>query len=308
MYDMPGFPFPNFDVYTFRADEYGMSGSDFNISWLASQEGELYRKGLALAKKNWAGGDDEPAAAPLSPALEVIRRSTITSSSVTLPAGHIGELYKEVKKYLKAAGGKWNTKAGAFLFTRDPREQLAAALSTGKVVSTKKATQAFYTPAPVIDRVLSYLPADLTELSFLEPEAGEGAIADAIKARGGSVICAEIDPHSVGELQAKGYTTHAGDFLAMEPSCWLPVDAVVMNPPFTKGQDIKHVTHALKFLKPGGTLLAIMSPSFTFASNKAAQAFNELVQQRGSIVEEFAAGAFKESGTMVRTVLVKLTK
>ena len=34
-------------------------------------------------------------------------------------------------------------------------------------------------------------------------------------------------------------------------------DRIVMNPPFTNGDDIKHIMHALKMLKPGGRLVAI---------------------------------------------------
>ncbi len=30
-----------------------------------------------------------------------------------------------------------------------------------------------------------------------------------------------------------------------------------MNPPFANGQDIKHITHALRYLSPGGRLVAI---------------------------------------------------
>jgi 16S rRNA G1207 methylase RsmC len=30
-----------------------------------------------------------------------------------------------------------------------------------------------------------------------------------------------------------------------------------MNPPFANGDDIKHITHALKMLNPGGRLVAI---------------------------------------------------
>ena len=34
-------------------------------------------------------------------------------------------------------------------------------------------------------------------------------------------------------------------------------DRIVMNPPFANGDDIKHIMHALKMLKPGGRLVAI---------------------------------------------------
>lgn len=308
MYDMPGFPFPDFDTYNFVAEEYGATGPDFFISWLASQNRNTYATGLALARKQWASSaaPAEPAAA-LSAAMEVISRSEQTATSVTLPAGQLApKLYADVKKILAAAGGKWSTKAAAFLFTRDPRPQLAQAVGTGKVVSTKKATQAYYTPAPIVAAMLSHLPANLTGLSILEPSAGEGAIADALKAAGAHVVCCEIDPESYKILRGKGHYASSEDFLTTKPGPYY--DAVLMNPPFTKGQDIKHVTHAYNFLVPGGTLLAIISPAFQSNSTKAAQEFRELVTSQGEVLTTFEAGAFKESGTGVRTVLVKLTK
>src|SRR4051794_285291 len=34
-------------------------------------------------------------------------------------------------------------------------------------------------------------------------------------------------------------------------------DRIVMNPPFDHGSDIEHIRHAMKYLKPGGRLVAI---------------------------------------------------
>lgn len=305
MYDMPGCPYPDHDFVALEAAEYDLEGPDFIYAWLASNDGEQSRKALEMAKAMWRGEAIKPAFSSL--AQDVISRCVITESSVTLPDGQLDrKVYEEVKKYMEAAGGRWTTKAKAFLFKRDPRQQLAAALATGKLVSTKKETQAFYTPSTIVERVMAHLPdADLTGKLMLEPSAGEGAIADALQAAGAEVECVEIDPQSIDILSRKGYYILGDDFLSL---ITLPrhYDAIVMNPPFSKGQDVQHVTHALKFLKPGGTLLAIMSPSFTSNTSKLHQAFRELVAQRGRIVEEFEPGAFKESGTNVRTVLVKL--
>jgi 16S rRNA G1207 methylase RsmC len=45
------------------------------------------------------------------------------------------------------------------------------------------------------------------------------------------------------------------DFLTVSPPGTF--DAVIMNPPFKDGADIKHILHAREFLKPGGRLVAI---------------------------------------------------
>ena len=66
-------------------------------------------------------------------------------------------------------------------------------------------------------------------------------------------------------LEAKGYNL-AGEsnFLDHEGE----YDRIVMNPPFEAGQDIDHVRHAFQFLKDGGRLVSIMSPSPFFREDK----------------------------------------
>lgn len=92
------------------------------------------------------------------------------------------------------------------------------------------------------------------------------------------------------------------DFLSVEPMA--SFDRIVMNPPFGRQADLKHVSHALKFLKPGGLLVSVMASSVTFRSNKLTTDFRQLIVDRGGHIEELPEGAFKSSGTMVNTVIV----
>jgi tRNA1(Val) A37 N6-methylase TrmN6 len=56
--------------------------------------------------------------------------------------------------------------------------------------------------------------------------------------------------------RAKGHKVMFANFLETVPDA--SFDAVVMNPPFYGRHYAKHVRHALKFLKPGGTLVAVL--------------------------------------------------
>jgi hypothetical protein len=78
-----------------------------------------------------------------------------------------------------------------------------------------------------------------------------------------------------------------------------------MNPPFTRGADMEHVTHALRFLKADGLLAAVMSWAVMHDGAKTAK-FRALVEARGGTVEAVDEGAFRESGTDVPTVLVAI--
>lgn len=243
--------------------------------------------------------------------MAVLKRATITETSVTLPSEMLAKpLYEKVNKALNAAGGKWTGKLGKgghHKFTRDPREALGMAIETGQLKDAKKATQAFYTPPEIARRVV--LAASLAGKIVLEPSAGTGAIADAAREVGAKeVICVELDPHSAEEMQEKGYKVLTGDFLTYTRGITMSFDRIVMNPPFTAGQDVDHVTHAFGFLNKGGRLVAIISPAFKTNTTKRYSAFRDLMAARGRIDAELAPGTFKESGTNVATVIVILDK
>lgn len=249
---------------------------------------------------------------------DVLARSTITATSVKLPEQLDRKLYDAVNKALSGAGGKWNKKAGAHIFDRDPREALGMAIETGEAVNIKTKLQAFYTPAPLADRVAA--AAKLKHgMRVLEPSVGAGALvlaaAQVAALRFDVVDIDEAMPERMGAIRAKladsgceHLTARLGDFLTFGAEAVF--DAVLMNPPFQGGQDMAHVTHAWSFLKPGGVLVAIMGagPSgFRDASTKAAVAFRALVASaKSSEVTEIPGGTFDDTGAA--TVMLVLRK
>lgn len=80
----------------------------------------------------------------------------------------------------------------------------------------------------------------------------------------------------------------------------------MMNPPFANGADTDHVSHALKFLKPSGRLVAIMSAGVKTASTKLKKvaAFYELLGGYQWSFRNVPDGSFKESGTNVRVTML----
>jgi 16S rRNA G1207 methylase RsmC len=113
-------------------------------------------------------------------------------------------------------------------------------------------------------------------------------------------------PANAKYLREEGYQVEEADFMTVPQR--QDFDRVLMNPPFSKGQDVKHVTHALGFLKPGGRLVAIMGAGVTFRQDKRTTDFRELVQSMGGTIEPLPEGSFKSSGTMVNTVIVVIDK
>ncbi|RQF49547.1 SAM-dependent methyltransferase [Pseudomonas aeruginosa] len=136
-------------------------------------------------------------------------------------------------------------------------------------------------------------------MDVLEPSAGMGHMADAIREQTG------VEPEVVelsGErrelLEAKGYNLVGSDFMEVSGKQY---DRIVMNPPFSKGRDIQHVQHAYSLLKPGGRLVAIMGEGAFFQSNKAAENFRAWLEGLGATSERLPEGSFMDPALPVNT-------
>lgn len=213
------------------------------------------------------------------------------------------KLYERTNKVLEAAGGKWNRKAKAHLYEGDAAEAMEQIILTGECEINRKQNFGYF-PTPLkLGLEVAELACIESGNAVLEPNIGQGHLAEAIQRvqPAASIKGYELLPENIAKVAGKYDATQA-DFLAVEivPE----FDRVVMNPPFAKQADIYHVQHALKFLKPGGRLVSIMSASVTFRDNKLTTAFRELVEERGGSITTNEQGAFKESGTMVNTVTV----
>ncbi|MEQ8349820.1 MAG: hypothetical protein RIB84_01100 [Sneathiellaceae bacterium] len=83
-------------------------------------------------------------------------------------------------------------------------------------------------------------------------------------------------------------------------------DRIVMNPPFDRQRDIDHVMHALRFLKPDGYLVAIMSAGTEFRETRKATSFRALMEKMRAKWRDLPAGSFAHAGTYVNTCLVRV--
>lgn len=230
--------------------------------------------------------------------IEILDRSTITENSVILPPGNLDrKTYVVVNRALEAAGGQWNRKTKSHIFDGNPRVKLGLIKDAGIVVDEKKKFQAFFTPADLAETIADL--ADVDGHTVFEPSAGEGALVDACMEAGAlGVECVELNPESVGELRKRGYPVREGDFIALKPD--EKYSRIVMNPPFTKNQDIKHVAHALKFLAPNGILVAVMSP------NTSRPKFEALIEGLDYSIQDVPKDTFKESGTSIATIILTI--
>lgn len=220
-----------------------------------------------------------------------------------------------LKRVMVALGGKWRARKG-FVFAADvdAQELVRLAIETGEILDPR-AADFFETPSPLADRVVALAdirPGD----RVLEPSAGRGALALAVRRAcpEAHVLCVEPLPAHRAALEAEGFELIGEDFLELdEPAPFLahapePFDAIVANPPFSKRADIEHVEHMLRFLRPGGALVAIMSAGAEHREDRKAAALRKRIEELGGHFERNPDGAFLESGTAVRTVTLVIPR
>jgi len=169
--------------------------------------------------------------------------------------------------------------------------------STDSAPRTVTAFNLFQTPPALADRLASMIPH---WGRVLEPSAGLGRLYHAIRARTADhITMVENAPQCCRELYTltsndPATTLVQRDFLEFTGQ----FDSIVMNPPFQRGTDVRHILHALRLLAPGGNLVAICA-----AGPKQRKALEQL----GDWID-LPPGSFRTEGTSVETAIVHIRK
>lgn len=174
----------------------------------------------------------------------------------------------------------------------DAAEERPAAPRAGTAVA--RGLQYYPTPSAVVERVLGGLYIKSGE-RVLEPSCGCGRFMDALRERGARPFGIEVDPGRAAQCRAKGHNVLLSNFLETEPAG--DFDQVVMNPPFYGQHYAKHVAHALRFLKPGGVLTAILPATARYDHGLLDGEWNDL-----------PVGSFSESGTNINTTILTIRR
>jgi phospholipid N-methyltransferase len=166
-------------------------------------------------------------------------------------------------------------------------------LRTGQAVQVVTADNLFPTPPEIAARMVKLAEIEPTH-RVLEPSAGTGALLKKIPAT--DVVCVEINYNLAEALRRVVADVHCSDFLSCNGNLG-KFDRVVMNPPFDHGDDIRHIKHALTFLKPEGILVAL-------CANGPLQRAE--FQGLAEYWEDLPAGSFKNQGTGVNVAMFKI--
>jgi predicted RNA methylase len=161
--------------------------------------------------------------------------------------------------------------------------------------------QLFPTPVELARRMVEI--ADIGDWeNTLEPSAGTGRILNAIRELGDSWCrrtAVELNYNLCDELRKldPGADVVNADFLEYAPT--ERFDKIVMNPPFEKGADIKHILHAVELLAPGGRIVALCA-----GGPRQYDTLRPLVERHEGLWERLPEGSFEQEGTGVSVVLL----
>ena len=217
--------------------------------------------------------------------------------------------YTEVNKVLENMGGEWNRKAKAHTFEYDSvAEMLENVLLAQEVEDLKKEYQFFPTPRAIAEKMCEM--AEISGISeVLEPSCGNGQLADVIWEHSpAGMRCIELNTSMEKHLAEKPYAVSYRDFMGVEKKNVGKIDRIVMNPPFTRRQDIDHVLHAYDLLDDGGILVTIMYESTFFRTDKKSVDFRAFLDGANAQTVYLAPEAFHESGTDVAARIGKIRK
>lgn len=169
--------------------------------------------------------------------------------------------------------------------------------------AVSKDLQYYWSPQGVIDRAIEHAGIwNLRDWSgtncpepsrILEPSCGDGRILDAIRERGHRGFGIEYHAGRAAGARAKGHNVLTANFLECPPTP--EYDFVVMNPPFYGRHYVKHVRHALRFLKPGGTLVSILPATAHYDHGELQGDWRDL-----------PVASFSEAGTNVPTGILRI--
>lgn len=220
--------------------------------------------------------------------------------------------YININEVLNTIGLIWNKWKKAHIAEWLTNEDLINAISdiveiweVETLKETIKKFQFYPTPKEVAEYLVEL--ADIKENdNILEPSAWLWNIAEYLPNEN-KIILIELDEGKYWILKEKFKTKWfmivCSDFLT-ENLWWNKIDKIIANPPFSKSQDVKHILHMYELLNKWWRLVSIASSSIQTREGKL---YDELRALNPEFIE-LPKWSFKESWTMVNTIIVLINK
>lgn len=158
----------------------------------------------------------------------------------------------------------------------------------------------------LIDKVRVDL--DLPNLPILEPSAGIGFLADAIKDAfpSAAIDCVELNKEKFDILKTKFPNAIHGDFLKVE--LLRKYYLIIAAPPFKGNVDLTHIMKMYDSLYHNGTLVSLTSPYWLTNNEPLQVEFREWLKDKKHTLEILPDMSFSERGKTVPTAIIEIWK
>lgn len=172
----------------------------------------------------------------------------------------------EVVRVMQAIGGVWSEDK-LWQFDFDPTDVIGEIVCSG-CIPDHKSHQFYPTPEKLAVMAVEWAAeGSEPDMHWLEPSAGTGGLADHVP-EDAYLQCYEISELHCKVLEAKGYQAAGRRAVACLDFLKLAADyrgdgyhRIVMNPPFSEGRWLAHLEGAVKMLRKGGRLVAVLPAS-----------------------------------------------
>ena len=222
--------------------------------------------------------------------------------------------YDKMKPYMESMGGHWRERTKGFVFSIPAIERTSHSEYVERI-------QFFPTPESVarqmidLSGILEFNPDN--KPFVLEPSAGHGALLDALDTYAGNrgyrrEIVVEPVEDNANILRNKGHyveeMTFENFYNKHKKNKEFRFTHVIMNPPFSGNREATHTMMAYNMLQPGGVLVGIISENVLYYKDQVSLEFQQWLNEHKAEINPVEYGAFKESGTTVDTVIIKIVK
>lgn len=237
---------------------------------------------------------------------EVIQQLRVQGNVIKLPERKIDlNTQSDIAREMSQVGGKWlGGKVRGFQFQDDPTPILQQ-IKAG-VINFDRTQYNYCILPPEIAYKMVQLADVFPDDRILEPNATSAVLIEAVQKihkEKEVEYCGLIDPGKLGNNLIRV----AENFLDYTPG---PIyDVILANPPITRNQDIDHIQHMFKLLRPGGRIVSIANCHFQNSSIKPNQSrFHDWLISNRAEIEELPPGLFRKIGNHSRSCIISLTK
>lgn len=230
-----------------------------------------------------------------------------------------------LKPYFMEIGGHWSEAHKSFVFIKDVsigtiKEAIQKAnnqIPLSKEQIERERLQAYFTPSEISKKMQQ--SAHICDKDIvLDPSAGTGNLVNGLNVPKENIFLVEPNPEFCEFLRRSGYVNVIqSTFEEALDKKVLPnnISKILMNPPFSKQSDLKHILLAYQLLNKGGTLVSIIGKNSLLE--------RDIHNQKSTTLENFIStyksskfhqivnlepASFEESGTICDTCMIVLEK